>query len=229
MVEVREVLRLWLAGRGLRPISELTGLDRKTVRRYVEAGQTAGLLRTGEVGQLDDRLLGVVIAAVRPARPSGHGSSWECLVAEHEQLKKWLEADLTVVKIHELLERRGVLVPYRTVHRYCQQRLDFGRKASTVRVDDGEPGGELQVDFGRMGIINDPGSGKRRVVHTLIFTAVVSRHTFVSLSYTQTLADVIAGCEAAWEFYGGVFKVLIPENVPRNIFRVLWPVPLCGR
>ena len=120
------------------------------------------------------------------------------------------------MKIHELLERRGVLVPYRTVHRYCQQRLDFGRKASTVRVDDGEPGGELQVDFGRMGIINDPGSGRRRVVHALIFTAVVSRHTFVWLSYTQTLADVIAGCEAAWELYGGVFKVLMTENVPRS-------------
>lgn len=229
MVEVREVLRLWVAGHGLRPISELSGLDRKTVRRYVEAGQAAGLDRAGEVGQLDDRLVGAVVAAVRPARPSGHGGSWECLVAEHEQLKAWVDKDLTVVKIHELLERRGVLVPYRTLHRYCQQRLDFGRKASTVRVDDGVAGEELQVDFGRMGIINDPGSGRRRVVHALIFTAVVSRHTFVWLSYTQTLADVIAGCEAAWEFFGGVFKVMIPENVPRNIFGVLWPAPLCGR
>jgi hypothetical protein len=214
----------------LRPIAELSGLDRKTVRRYIEAGQAAGLHREGGVGQLDDRLLGVVITAVRPARPSGHGSSWEALVAEHAKLKHWVEDDgLTCVKIHELLERRGVRVPYRTVHRYCQQQLGYGRKASTVRVDDGEPGGELQVDFGRMGLINDPGSGRRRVVHALIFTAVVSRHTFVWLSYQQTLADVIAGCEAAWAFFEGVFKVMIPENVPRNIFRVLWPAPLCGR
>ena len=58
VVEVREVLRLWLAGHGLRPISELSGLDRKTVRRYVEAGQAAGLVRAGEVAQLDDGLIG---------------------------------------------------------------------------------------------------------------------------------------------------------------------------
>ncbi|HEU5267347.1 MAG TPA: hypothetical protein VFU35_11640, partial [Jatrophihabitans sp.] len=33
------------------------------------------------------------------------------------------------------------------------------------------------------------------------------------LSFTQTLAAVIAGCEAAWVWFGGVFKVLIPDNL----------------
>ena len=36
---------------------------------------------------------------------------------------------------------------------------------------------------------------------------------FVWLSFTQTLADMIAGCEAAWVFFGGMFKVLIPDNL----------------
>ena len=36
---------------------------------------------------------------------------------------------------------------------------------------------------------------------------------FVWLTYSQTLAAVIAGCEAAWAFFGGVFKVLIPDNL----------------
>ncbi len=48
-------------------------------------------------------------------------------------------------------------------------------------------------------------------------------------AYSQTLAEVIAGCQQAWAFFGGVFKVLIPEYVPRNIFRVLFPTRLCGR
>ena len=33
------------------------------------------------------------------------------------------------------------------------------------------------------------------------------------LTYSQTLVAVIAGCEAAWAFFGGVFKVLIPDNL----------------
>jgi hypothetical protein len=49
------------------------------------------------------------------------------------------------------------------------------------------------------------------------------------VTFSQTLVAVIAGCEAAWRFFGGVFAVLVPEYVPRNIFRVVCPVPLCGR
>jgi hypothetical protein len=36
---------------------------------------------------------------------------------------------------------------------------------------------------------------------------------FVWLTFSQTLEAVIAGCEAAWAFFGGVFKVLIPDNM----------------
>jgi hypothetical protein len=36
---------------------------------------------------------------------------------------------------------------------------------------------------------------------------------FVWLSFAQTLEAVIAGCEQAWGFFGGCFKVLIPDNM----------------
>lgn len=83
----------------------------------------------------------------------------------------------------------------------------------TVRVNDGEPGDELQVDFGRMGRIADPGTGRQRDCHALVFTPVVSRYSFVWLTHRQTIADVIAGFEAAWAFYGGVLATAIPDNM----------------
>ena len=67
------------------------------------------------------------------------------------------------------------------------------------------------------------------MVHALIFTAVYSRHMFVWLSFAQTLEAVIAGCEAAWAFFGGVFTVLIPDYVARHIIGVLCPTALCAR
>jgi hypothetical protein len=82
-----------------------------------------------------------------------------------------------------------------------------------VRVADGEPGSELQVDFGRMGLVPDPVSGRRRVCWALIFTAVYSRHCFVWLTFRQTTEAVIEGFEAAWRFFGGVFAVVIPDNM----------------
>jgi transposase len=105
------------------------------------------------------------------------------------------------------------VVPYRTLHRFASERCGFGREDTTVRVVDGDPGVECQIDFGYLGMLTDADDGRRRKVYALIFTAVYSRHMFVWLSYSQTLAAVLAGCQAAWEFFGGVFAVLIPDNL----------------
>lgn len=212
--EIREVLRLWLGvaglpAPGLRTIAGHCGVDRKTVRRYVEAAQAAGLCRDAGPEALDDGLIGAVAQAVRPARPNGHGAAWEQLLGFEDQIRKWVagggegQPPLTVTKIHTLLARQGCVVPYRTLHRFASERCGFGRKDLTVRVADGEPGIECQLDFGYLGMLTDAADGRRRKVYALIFTAVYSRHTFVWLSYSQTLAAVIAGCQAAWEFFGG--------------------------
>lgn len=214
--EVREVLRLWLRGKGQRPISELAGMDRKTVRRYIDAAVELGLDRTGDEDQLTDGLLGQVVEKVRPHRTDGRGEARRLLDAHRDQLEKWLDKDgLTVVKVHELLERQGVVVPERTLHRYALDELGIGRsvRGSTVRVADGAPGNELQVDFGKLGRIPDPETGRQRDLLALVFTPVVSRFSFVWLTHRQTTEDVIAGFEAAWRFFGGVFATVIPDNM----------------
>ncbi len=218
VVEVKEVLRGWLEGSGLRTVAERAGVDRKTARRYVAAAQAAGLQRDARFADVDDVLVAQVVSAVRPARPNGHGTAWEALEARQAQIAVWLAGDgkdakpLSVVKVRELLSRQGCVVPYRTLHRFAAERCGFRAKDTTVRVADGEPGVELQVDFGHLGYLTGE-DGRRRKVHALIFTACYSRHMFVWLTYSQTLVAIIAGCEAAWTFFQGVFKILIPDNM----------------
>ena len=196
--EVREVLRLWLRGKGQRPISQLSGMDRKTVRRYIDAAVELGLDQAGDEEQLTDLLMGQVVEKVRPHRIDGRGEARRLLDEHREQLVEWLDKDkqgLTVVKAHELLGRQGVVVPERTLHRFALEELGVGRsvRGSTVRVADGKPGDELQVDFGKLGRVGDPETGRQRDLWALVFTPVVSRFSFVWLTHRQTLADVIAG------------------------------------
>lgn len=211
VVQVREALRRWLKGDGERPIAAGVGVDRKTARRYITAAVELGVDRGGGEEQLTDELIGQVVERVRPRRSDGHGEAWRTLLAGEDRIKGWVAEDLTVVKIGILLARRGVVVPHRTLARFAVERCGAGRRSTTVRVDDPPPGVELQVDFGRLGLVAD--GERRRVCWALIFTACFSRHCFVWPTFHQTTEDVIAGFEAAWLYFGGVFPVVIPDNM----------------
>ena len=212
VVQIKEALRLWLRGSGERAIAQAVGIDRKTVHRYLESAKELGLDRLGNESQITDELIGQLVEKVRPHRPDGHGESWRVLLGEEERIKEWVNKELTVTKIGILLARRGVVVPHRTLARFCVERLGTSTRATTtVRVDDPPPGSELQVDFGRLGLVAD--GERRRVCQGLIFTACFSRHQFVWPTFTQTTEEVIKGFEAAWGYFGGVFPVVIPDNM----------------
>ena len=81
MIEVKEVLRLWLAGAEKKRIAAQLGLDLKTVRRYVAAAR--GLrARARAAGALTDEQVAAVVAALRRAPGAPHGDGWERCEAE---------------------------------------------------------------------------------------------------------------------------------------------------
>ena len=96
MYEVREVLRLWLAGRGLRSIAEMVRPDRKTVRRIVQAAVDAGLVRDRGDGisfveiLVSIVLLGMVVTAILATLNTSIASS--SLNRNHANAHAWLQS-----------------------------------------------------------------------------------------------------------------------------------------
>ena len=150
MIEIREILRLWLQGW---VCGRWPGCRGPTARRcaVMWIGRVRAAWTVTVSCQLTDELVAAVIAGVRPSRPNGKSQAWETIAAQQGQIKAWLDQGLTLTKVHILLGRRGVVVSYRTLHRYATTELGFGQRKITVRVADGEPGAEVQVDFGRLG------------------------------------------------------------------------------
>lgn len=213
MVEIREVLRLWLAGLAKKRIARQLGLDPKTVRAYVRAAESAGVRQSEGAAALTEERLVAIAAALRPPTGRPHGDTWaQC--AEHRAfLAELLDKHVRLSKARKLLaRRRGVVVPYATLHRYAVEALGFGRGAPTMPVADGKPGEELEVDTGWVLWLDPQPPGRRRRVRAWIFTPSVSRYRFVYPCFEETTASAIEACEAAWEFYGGVFHVLRPDN-----------------
>jgi hypothetical protein len=211
MVDVKEVLRLWLAGVARKRIAACLGLDAKTVRRYVRTAERAGLrASTGEVGLTDEQVAVVTVALKAvPTRP--HGAAWMDCVRHEAIIAGHLKDRVRLTKIRKLLRRQGVTVPYATLRRFAIAVLGFGSRAATVPVADGSPGEEVQLDTGWMTLLAPEATGRRRRFRAWIFTAVYSRYRFVYPCFQETTASAIDACEAAWAFFGGIFAVLIPE------------------
>lgn len=210
MLEIKEVLRLWRAGTPKKRIAAQLGIDPKTVRRYVQLATDSGLSISDE---LTEERVAVVVAAVRMLPERARGEAWSTCVEQREFIRTKLAERVRLTKVWRLLQRRGVHVPYSTLHRYAKDELDFGRARSTMPVDDGEPGCELQIDTGWV-LTLAPNEGGRRVRRrAFIFVANVSRYRFVYPVDRETTESAIEACEAAWVFYGGVFRVLVPDNL----------------
>ncbi len=211
VVEIKEMLRLWAGGHGLRAVARRTGVDRKTVRRYVEAAREAGL----EPGTrtVEDALVADVEAAVRPGAAPGIGVMRAHLRAHAELIRGWVDEGCRGPKLARLVLRTtGVPVPLRTLQRFVADDLGVASgPGDTVRVVDPDPG-LLEVDFLTLGEFTEIGTGVTRVLHAVLCTAGYSRHQFLWPCLGQAQGDLIEGLEAAWAFFGGVFPVLLPDN-----------------
>jgi hypothetical protein len=111
-----------------------------------------------------------------------------------------------------MLGRRGVEVTYATLRRFAIDELGWHKPKPTMRIDDPPPGDEAQIDFALMGTIDDPETGRRRKLWVLLVTLSFSRYMFVWPTFEQTTEAVIDGLEAAWRFFGGVARRVVPDN-----------------
>src|SRR5258708_14511577 len=208
VLEIKELLRLWRVGEAKKGIAARLGTDVKTIRRYLK---TADRLGIGPETDLDSAVAAVV-ERLEAANGRPRGLGWERCQEHRGFIEQKLKDGVRLTKIRKLLVRQQVQVSYMTLYRFAVEELGFGQRAPTIRVADCEPGQELQLDTGWVGWLETDLFGRRRRLKSWIFTAVRSRHRFVYPVLRETTLTAIEACEAAWEFFGGIFKVLIPDN-----------------
>ena len=212
-VEIQEIIRRWQAGERYRRTASGTGLSRNTVRKYLTVAKAEGIARDGPV-PTDDQLWRLAVIG-QPGPRQAETPSEDLLAPWADQVYQWLTGDrLQLTRIRELLLGRGCPVSYQSLRRFVQKRNWSRRSRTTVRMEDTPPGEVAEVDFGRLGLIHDPDTGRRRTMWALIVVLAYSRHCFVWPTFGQTLEDVIAGLESAWAFFGGVPRYLVIDNFP---------------
>ena len=219
MWEILEVLRRLHRGEPSAAIERVTGRARKTIRRYKQRARKLGWEPGGE-REPDEELAAAVARSVRPVpEDEGLGAIEAQLMPQRAAIRQWVSpADgsrgLRLSKVHELLARQGIEVAYSSLHRFAVSYCGFQeRQRVTVRVAEVAPGELAEVDYGRLGLVYDPDTGRRRVAWALLVTLAHSRHQFVHVSFQQTIPEFINALEDAWEYFGGVPKRVVIDNL----------------
>jgi transposase len=210
MIEIVDVLRRYQQGDGIRAIARSTGIDRNTVRKYLRMAQEKGFSK--------DRLIDLESLATEVFQqaqgPSGPPTVRDPVLDPYQQLlMEWLDKDqLTLTKAHIKLARMGTRVSYSSLYRYVRDHLSPSLH-NTVRMAECAPGEVAEVDFGRLGLLEDPEAGRKRLLHALVVTLVYSRYQYVWITFRQDLSALINGIEEAWIFFGGVTRRLVIDNL----------------
>lgn len=219
MWEILEVLRRLQRGEPNAAIERATGRTRKTIRRYKQRARKLGWEPEGE-REPDEELAAAVAQSLRPVTESeGLGAVEAKLMLHRSAISEWVSPNdgsrgLRLSKVHDLLARKNVEVPYSSLHRFAVSYCGFReRQRVTVRVADVAAGELAEVDFGRLGLVYDPDKGRRRFAWALLVTLGHSRHQYVHVTFTQTIADFIEGLEDAWEYFGGVPRRVVLDNL----------------
>ncbi len=109
----------------------------------------------------------------RVTEPEGLGAIAARLMPHRPTITEWVSPGdgrrgLRPAKVRELLGRQGVAAPYSSLHRFAVSYCGFrDRQRLTVRVADVAPGELAEVDYGRLGIVYDLETGRRRVAWAL--------------------------------------------------------------
>ena len=215
-VEVTEIIRRCQAGATIRGLARASGLSRNTIKKYILAAKSVGLTNNGPPPS-EFQIVSLVQLNVAGRHPATIPTE-SVLSPWADQIYRWLKDEkLLLTRIQELLLGRQCMVSYTSLRRFISRRGWDKNSGATVRMADTAPGEVAEMDFGRLGMLWDPESGRRRLVWALVIVLAYSRHCFVWPLFRQQLADVIEGMEACWAFFGGIPRYLVIDNFPAAV------------
>ena len=145
-------------------------------------------------------------------------------------------------KVHAELKRSGVTLrllweEYRERHPdgygqsrfFALYRLWRGRTAPSMRQRH-VAGEKLFVDYaGQTVEIVDMTTGEVRDAQIFVAALGASNYTFAEASWSQQLPDWLGSHARAFEFFGGVPKLVVPDNLKSAVGKATWFEPQLNR
>jgi transposase len=222
VIDITEILVHWYAGRSQHELAASLGVDRKTIRRYTAPALAAGIAPGGP-----PRSQAEWSALVRGWFPELVDTrlrqvTWPDIEVHRDYIVEQLKARVTAATIHQRLRDEGGLqASVASFRRWLRANLPEETRRNAVRVlgDTPPPGLEAQVDYGRLGMWLDPGTGRRVTVWAFVMVLSHSRHMFVRPVLKMDQQAWTGAHVEAFAFFGGVPARIVPDNLATGVDR----------
>jgi transposase len=219
VADSREILVQWDAGEEVSRIARQLGYSRPTVRKSIRAAEQAGLTR----GQHPARKLTGTSSPRRPS-PRSPTSDRSAPCGKTSRAYAYREEYVGQVQrtvLHQRLrDEQGLRASWGSFYRYVRatwsDRIARSPQA-TIRLDDPPPGAEAQVDFFYMRRWFDLDVQRERKLYAFLMTRSHSRHTFLYPVLAEDSDAWLAGHVEAFQFFGGVPKRVVPDNLTAGV------------
>lgn len=217
MLEIREIIYQWQKGQRSRAISRSLGASRNTVRALLRKAQLLGLKQESELEEAEKIIERLIKERYCRGEP---GPAQRFLSTHHNKIEAWrLSPYMTTKQMVRLFTEEGTKVSEGSLRRYIKENFsELKSSASTVHLEI-EAGQQAQVDFGYVGLMRDPLSGKMRKAWAFIMTLSYSRYRFVRFVFRQDIKTWIDCHVRAFNFFGAVPKTILLDNLRAGILK----------
>lgn len=143
------------------------------------------------------------------------------LRSHHDAIKEALKHTTVMTSWQRLREDPGLKASYSSFYRYVHKHLSevVERSSITVRRPDPPPGEESQLDYGYLGLWEDPLMGKRRRLWVFADVLSSSRHIFAR---AVPCMDQVAWLESHvvnFEFWDGTPHRVVLDNLKDGVVK----------
>lgn len=219
MEELVEILYQWHNGQSIKQIKRSLGFDRKTIRKYLQLADKQGFSRDMPLQpyeyymQLATKVLKEIKTPVESSPAFKQTASYQAVI-DKLLARKYMKPK----QVYRILKREYEYpLSYSSFIRYMNIRYPKA-PMSCLRIEV-TAGQEAQVDFGSAGMMFDPDTKRARRAHAFVMTLSYSRHHYVEFVFDQGQATWVRCHIYAFEFFNGVPRRIILDNLKSGILK----------
>jgi transposase len=216
--------RRWYAEHSISSIAAGLGMDRKTVRQYIEKFLAAGLQQGGP--EANKEALCTVFEQILPCTERAK-PVWKELEGHEDEIRQLVHDEKEPVKPKSayliLKHKYRINASYESFKGFVRAKGLATKVRKQALVMELPPGKETQADYGKVGLLQDPHSNKNRVVWAFCTTLSCSRLPFVQFVHTQKQESFVESLIDSFEFYAGTTEFVSIDNLKAGVIKPdLW-------